>query len=407
MERIVIIGASLAGLRAAETLRSMGFDGSISVVGDEPHRPYDRPPLSKQVLTGEWEPSRIDLPGGAEGRLDVTWHLATSAEHLDLGRREVSLSDGQVLGYDGLVLACGARPRTLPGTGSLDGVFALRTIDDAMAIRARLEAGARRVVVVGAGFIGAEVAASCRSLGLAVTLVEPLAQPLARVVGERIGAVVADLHRDHGVDLRLGVGVDRIEGSDGPKRVVLTDGSSVDADIVVVGIGVVPNVAWLEGSGLTLDDGIVCDETTSAAPGVVAAGDVARWPNRLFGEMMRVEHWEHALDMGAAAARRLLTSDHEAEPYSPVPWFWSDQYDRKIQMAGRARPDDDVAVVAGSLDDRRFCALYGRDGKVMGALAMNMPAQVIRYRRAIVEGLAWDDALAAAAPAPAPIGDAS
>lgn len=407
IDRIVIIGASLAGLRAAETLRSAGFDGTITVVGDEPHRPYDRPPLSKQVLTGEWEPSRTALPGGSEGRLDVTWRLGVSAERLDLDRHEVSLSDGQTLGYDGLVLACGARPRMLSGGESLDGVTTLRTLDDAVAIRSRLDAGARRVVVVGAGFIGAEVAASCRARGLDVTLVEPLAQPLARVLGETVGAVVADLHRDHGVDLRLGVGVDRIEGSDQVERVVLTDGSTVDADVVVVGIGVEPNVSWLEGSGLTLDDGIVCDETTLAAPGVVAAGDVARWPNRRFDEVMRVEHWEHALDMGAFAAQRLLTDDHEAQPYTPVPWFWSDQYDRKIQMAGRARPDDQMVVVAGSIDERRFCALYGRNGQVVGALAMNMPAQVVRYRRAIADGLAWDDALAAAAPDPGPTGGAS
>ena len=401
LDRIVIIGASLAGLRAAETLRSAGFDGAIAIVGDEPHRPYDRPPLSKQVLTGEWEPSRTALPGGAEGRLDVTWHLGVGAERLDLERREVSLSDGQVLGYDGLVLACGASPRALPGSESLDGVITLRTLDDAVAIRSRLDAGVRRVVVVGAGFIGSEVAASCRSRGIEVTLVEPLPQPLARVLGETVGAVVADLHRDHGVDVRLGVGVDRVEGSGRVERVVLTDGCVVEADVVVVGIGVVPNVAWLEGSGLTLDDGILCDETTLAAPGVVAAGDVARWPNRRFDEVMRVEHWEHALDMAAVAARRLLTSDDDAEPYTPVPWFWSDQYDRKIQMAGRARPDDDVAVVAGSLEDRRFCVLYGRRGRVVGALAMNMPAQVIRYRRAITEGLGWDEALAAAAAAQA------
>ena len=397
MDRIVVIGASLAGLRAAETLRSEGFSGTITVVGDEPHRPYDRPPLSKQVLTGEWEPDRVALPGGTEGRLDVTWELGVAAENLDLDRREVTLSDGRVLPFDGLVLACGARPRTLPSEETLDGVATLRTLDDAMAIRSRLADDVPRVVVVGAGFIGAEVAASCRTRGLEVTLVEPLAQPLARVLGETVGTVVADLHREHGVDVRLGVGVDRIEGAGRVERVVLTDGSTIEADVVVVGIGVVPNVSWLEDSGLTLDNGVLCDETTLAAPGVVAAGDVARWPNRLFDEVMRVEHWEHAIDMATFAARRLLTADQDAEPYTPVPWFWSDQYDRKIQMAGRARPDDDQAVVAGSLEDRRFCVLYGRNGQVVGALAMNMPAQVMRYRRAIAEGLTWDDAMAAVA----------
>jgi 3-phenylpropionate/trans-cinnamate dioxygenase ferredoxin reductase subunit len=185
--------------------------------------------------------------------------------------------------------------------------------------------------------------------------------------------------------------------------VTLADGEQIDTDAVVVGIGVIPNTGWLEGSGLTLDDGVVCDATTLAAPGVVACGDVARWPNASYGdELMRVEHWEHALDMGAHAARRLLAdlAGEPGEPFPPVPFFWSDQYDRKIQLAGRVRPTDEIAVVAGSIDDRRFCALYGRDGRVVGALGMNMPAKVIRYRTQIAEGLAWDDALAAAAPAP-------
>jgi NADPH-dependent 2,4-dienoyl-CoA reductase/sulfur reductase-like enzyme len=310
------------------------------------------------------------------------------------------LSDGRSLRYDGLIIATGARARHLPGTEDRAGVHALRTIDDAYAIRAALDAGAKRVVVVGAGFIGAEVAATCRQRGAAVAMVEPLQAPLARVLGPEMGAVIAQLHRDHGVDLHLGVGVAGLRGEDRVDGVELGDGTTLDAEVVVVGIGVVPNTEWLEGSGLTLDDGVVCDETTLAAPGVVACGDVARWPNRRFGETMRVEHWEHALDMGAHGARRLLgeASGEPGEPFAPVPFFWSDQYDRKIQLAGRVRPDDQIEVVAGSLDDRRFCALYGRDGAVVGALAMNMPAKVITYRRQIAEGLRWDDALAAAHP---------
>jgi len=325
------------------------------------------------------------------------------AAGLDLAAREVRLADGRTLPYDGLVLACGASPRRIPGTEGLAGVFALRTVDDAVAVRAHLETGAQRVVVVGAGFIGAEVAASCRARGVAVTMVEPLPQPLARVLGEEIGKVIGDLHVEHGVDLRLDTGVDRIEGGDEADglTVHLSDGTTVAADVVVVGIGVVPNTAWLEGSGLRLDDGVVCDDTTLAAPGVVAAGDVARWPNGLFGEVMRVEHWEHAVDMGAAAARRLLAGDEGGEPYAPVPWFWSDQYDRKLQLAGRVRPTDEVVVVAGSVEDRKFAALYGRGGMVVGALALNMPARVVKYRQAIANGLTWVDAMAALeAPAP-------
>jgi 3-phenylpropionate/trans-cinnamate dioxygenase ferredoxin reductase component len=401
-ERIVVVGASLAGLRAAETLRAEGHTGSIVIVGDEGHRPYDRPPLSKQVLVGEWPPERTALPGADAEGLDATWELGATATGLDLDERTVALADGRRLPYDGLVIATGAAPRRLPGTDHLDGVRYLRTLDDVIDLVGRLDRGVGRVVVVGAGFIGAEVAASCRQRDVAVTMVEPLVQRLARVLGETVGAVVADLHREHGVDLRLGVGVDRVEGDGRAERVVLADGSVLVADLVVVGIGVVPNTAWLEGSGLTLDDGVVCDATTLAAPGVVAAGDVARWPNARYGETMRVEHWEHAVDMGAHAARRLLADDASAEPFTPVPWFWSDQYDRKIQLAGRVRPTDDLAVVAGSFAERRFCALYGRDGRVTGALAMNMPAKVVRYRRALADGLGWDDALAAAAAAATP-----
>ncbi len=398
----MVVGASLAGVRAAETLRADGFTGPITVVGDEPHQPYDRPPLSKDVLTAA-EPPELSLRAARD--LDVTWALGVAAAGLDVDGRTVHLADGRDLAYDGLVLACGARARTLPGTEHLDRVTALRTLDDARALRQALDDGVQRVLVVGAGFIGAEVAASCRARGVDVVMVEPLAQPLARILGDAVGSMVADLHRANGVDVRLGVGVASVASTgDGPDgggseagpgiEVELTDGSRERFDQVVVGIGVVPNTGWLEGSGLTLDDGVVCDETTLAAPGVVAAGDVARWPNPLFGELMRVEHWEHALDMGAHAARRLLTPDGQGSPYAPVPWFWSDQYDRKLQMAGRVRPTDDVVVVAGSVADLRFCALYGRAGKVSGVLAINMPAKVVRYRKAIAEGLRWEQALA-------------
>ena len=404
LERIVIVGASLAGLRAAETLRAEGFAGSITLVGDEGRAPYDRPPLSKQVLRGDWDADRVSLPAGHDDALDLTWERGVAATALDLEWRTVALADGRTLPYDGLVIATGARPRHIPGTEHLPGVHALRTLDDALAVRDALDAGASRVLVVGAGFIGAEVAASCRERGAEVTMVEPLAAPLARVLGPEMGEVVADLHRDHGVDLRLETGVSAITaGESGPPlQVALTDQTTVEADVVVVGIGVIPNTEWLHESGLLIEDGVLCDATTLAAPGVVACGDVARWPNPLFGEVMRVEHWEHALDMGAHAARRLLAGDQAGEPFAPVPFFWSDQYDRKIQLAGRVRPTDEIQVVAGSVADRKFCALYGRDGRVVGALALNMPARVIRYRRQIAEGLTWTDALAAVAEAAAP-----
>ena len=277
----------------------------------------------------------------------------------------------------------------------------LRTVQDCLALRADLDAGPDRVVVVGAGFIGAEVAATCRQRGHEVTLLEALPLPLARVLGDQMGQVCADLHRRSGVDLRTGVGVAGFVAGDGGRvaAVELADGTSVAADMVVVGIGVSPNTSWLEGSGLALDDGVVCDETCLAAPGIVAAGDVARWPNRRYGELMRVEHWDNAVEQGAYVARRLLAeaTGEVVEPYAPVPWFWSDQHGVKIQLAGRCRPDDEVAVVHGSIEERRFVALYGRDGVVVGALGFNRPPQIVRWRIRLAAGdVGWDEALAEA-----------
>jgi 3-phenylpropionate/trans-cinnamate dioxygenase ferredoxin reductase component len=395
---VAIVGASQAGFRAAEELRVQGMDGRITIVGDETHPPYDRPPLSKQVLAGSWEAGQAALAPvlGSIDDLDLDWRLGTTATGLDLDAREVCLGGGDRVPFDGLVIATGASPRRLPGTDHLRGVHTLRTLDDSLALRAALEAGARHVVVVGFGFIGAEVAATCRERGVDVTIVEALPVPMERALGPTMGAVCADLHRDHGVDVRLGVGVPGIDaGPDDHVRCVrLTDGTSLDTDLVVVGIGVAPNTGWLEGSGLTLDNGLVCDATGLAAPGVVAAGDVARWHNRRFDEVMRVEHWENAVGMGAHVARRLLAGDGPAEAWEPVPWFWSDQYDRKIQLAGRAGPDDVVEVVAGSVEDRRFAALYGRAGRVVGVLGMSMPAKVVRWRTLVEERVPWDEALA-------------
>jgi len=398
LERIVIVGASLAGLRAAEELREQGFAGSITLVGDEPHPPYERPPLSKQVLAGT-QPPEVTAIRPAVGSLDdlaLDWRIGACATGLDLASCAVLLGGGERLPYDGLVIATGASPRRLPGTDHLDGVHTLRTLDDCVAIRAVLERAPRRVAVVGAGFIGAEVAATCRGLGIEVTLVEALPVPLERGLGARMGNVVADLHRDHGVDVRLGVGVVLLEGDDRVERVRLTDGAVLDVDLVVVGIGVLPNVDWLDGSGLALGNGVVCDATCLAAPGVVAAGDVASWPNHRFGETMRVEHWDNAIEMGAHAARTLLAGPGRAEPYRPIPWFWSDQYDRKIQLAGRAGPDDEVEVVSGSIDDRRFVALYGRKGRVVGVLGMSQPAKVMRLRALVDAATPWEQALASA-----------
>lgn len=396
LDAIAVVGASTAGLAAAGALRRRGFAGTLTLIGDEPHRPYDRPPLTKQFLAGEWETDRLALPGAHDPDADLTWRLGSEATHLDVVGRTIGLADGSTVTADGIVLACGATPRPLPGTEGVDGVHTLRTLDDALALRARLMRAPSRVVVVGAGFIGAEVAATARGLGVEVTVVEPLETPLARVLGAEVGTVFAELHREAGVDVRLGVAVDHLvtDASGRVTQVVLDDGTAIDAEVVVVGIGVVPNTAWLDDSDLTIDDGIVCDATCHAAPGIVACGDVARWPNPVFDdEMMRIEHWDHAFAHAEHAAGALLDGD-AAEPFATVPWFWSDQYDRKVQLAGRVRPNDDVVIAEGSLAERRFVALYGRAGRLVGVLGMNRPRHVVQLRPRIAERIGFDEALA-------------
>jgi NADPH-dependent 2,4-dienoyl-CoA reductase/sulfur reductase-like enzyme len=422
MQSIVVVGASLAGVHAAAALRRDGFGGSITMVDAQPHPPYDRPPLSKELLTGRFTPDDIGLRSAAD--LDVTWRLGTEVVGLELhGHGEGNAAGGRMLlasgdtnsdtnsdangdinsdaadsiGFDGLVIACGAAARTLPGTADRDDVQVLRTLDDALALRAALDEGLSSIVVVGAGFIGLEVAASCRQRGVDVTIVEPMAAPLGRILGDDVGHALARVHRDHGVDVRLGVGVERIDGAEGGTgcQVFLDDGSSLTADRVVVGIGVVPNTAWLEGSGLTIDNGVVCDETLLAAPGVVAAGDLARWPSARFATMLRVEHWDHAVASGEAAARRLLAGS-DAPAFDPVPWFWSDQYDTKVQLVGLAGADTEAEVVSGSLDEDRFAVVYGRNGWVTGVLGVNRPRHVALMRARVEQGISFDDAVAAA-----------
>jgi NADPH-dependent 2,4-dienoyl-CoA reductase/sulfur reductase-like enzyme len=385
VERIVVVGASLAGLRAVEGLRANGYSGALTLVGAEMHLPYDRPPLSKQLLAGDWDPARIALrDDDAWSDLDVRLRLGVRAAGLDVAARSVALDDGTGEPFDGLVVATGAAPRPFPGATTL------RTLDDALALRAAFDRGAR-VCVIGAGFIGAEVAATARTRGLDVSLLEMLPVPLARGLGDEMGRACAALHLDAGVDLRCGVVIDRVEPGEG---VVLADGTRVPADVVVAGIGVVPVTDWLDGSGLVVDNGVVCDETLACVGGdgvVYAAGDVARWPNPLYdGESMRVEHWTNAAEQGDVAARNLLGT---GEPYAPVPFFWSDQYDVKIQFVGRCAPDDEVRVVDGSLEDRKFTAIYGRAGRLVGCLGFSMPRRVMQYRRLIAERASWEDAL--------------
>ncbi|HWG28766.1 MAG TPA: FAD-dependent oxidoreductase [Actinospica sp.] len=375
------MGASAAGLSAAETLRREGYGGEITLVGAEPQLPYDRPPLSKQILAGEWEADRLALRSDEHlADLGLDFRLGTSATGLDLGARSVALADGSSLEYDALIIATGVRPRRLPG----EGAHVLRTLGDALALRERIGPGTR-LVVVGAGFLGAEAAAVARGLGAEVTVLEPAPVPLAHAVGAEVGSVLARAHLENGVDLRTGVGVAAVARGE----VQLADGSVIVADEVLVAIGALPNTEWLESSGLTVDNGVVCDEYCVAAPGVYAAGDVARWHNPLFDTSMRIEHRTNAAEQGMAVARNLLNPD-SPKPFAPVPYFWSDQYDMKVQAYGYLRGHEQIAVVEGDLAERRFLAAYRTGDRVAGVLGVGVSPKSIRpWRQAIAARAPW------------------
>lgn len=380
MKRVVVVGASVAGVATAETLRRLGFEGSIVVLGEEARPPYHRPPLTKSVLAGRQSAAECALRSeNWREDLGIDLRLGAAATGLDLGERVVELASGERMGFDGLAVTTGATPRTLPVQGeSLEGAFTLRTLDDALAIRAAISGGAN-VVVVGGGFIGAEVAATARRLGAAVTILEADQVPLSRAVGVEIGALLTQAHTDEGVAVRCGIPVAGLEGDDRVERVRLADSSHIDADVVVMGLGVRPATDWLRGSGLEVRDGVICDAfCRAAAPGVVAAGDVARWEHPRLGSV-RIEHWDNAVTQGRAAAAALLGSG-EAEPYQPVPYVWSDQYDFKVQFVGSPRPQDALLVVDGSLEDRRFVALYTRGDQVTAAIAFGRPRAIMRIR---------------------------
>ncbi|MET0910150.1 MAG: NAD(P)/FAD-dependent oxidoreductase, partial [Ilumatobacteraceae bacterium] len=361
LEHVVVVGASLAGLRAVETLRTDGFTGRVTMIGAETHLPYDRPPLSKKLLAGDWDAERITLrPAAAIDELGLDVRLGVPASGLDLDDRAITLGDDTVVPFDGLIIATGSGTRRLPGQELVATVHELRTLDDALALRAVIADGTARVAVVGAGFIGLEVAATARAKGCPVTVLEGAPAPLIRGLGPAMGTAATAALVAEGIDIRCDVVVAALSD----EGVHLADGSIVPADAIVVGIGVAPATAWLDDSGLELRDGIVCDATLAAAPGVYAAGDVARWPNALFGEEMRVEHWTNAAEQGALAARNLLAvaAGGVAEAYSPVPFFWSDQGRHRIQFLGRSATteDGDVVEVVAQLDEHRFLALYGR-----------------------------------------------
>lgn len=394
---IIIVGASLAGARAAQNLRRAGHDGRLVIVGAEPHLPYDRPPLSKKMLTTDMDASELALltPDGYE-ELDAETLLGTPASALDLNSRLVTVGE-ESIPFDGLIIATGASARNIPGAAELGGVHTLRTVDDALAIRDELREGAS-VVVVGAGFIGSEVAAAAVTRGCRTTIVEAASAPLMRGLGAEMGMACGGLHAVHGVELRLGHGVAALHGSERVEAVELTDGTRLDADVVVVGIGVSPNTGWLEGSGLTIDNGVVCDATLNAgAPGVYAIGDVVRAPNAWIGnDPVRVEHWTAATEQAMLVAGNLLDPS-TAKPYDSVPFVWSDQYDDRIQIAGHPSADDDVEVLVGSIDNRSFVAGYHRDGILSGVMALNSIKPFVQYRRLLMTHASWSDAVEKAA----------
>jgi NADPH-dependent 2,4-dienoyl-CoA reductase/sulfur reductase-like enzyme len=390
---VAVVGAGLAGVRTCEALRARGYDDRIVLIGEEKHPPYSRPPLSKEVLRGDKDESVATLRTEAElEALAVDVRLGVRATGLRVAEHEVELDEGPPVSYDDVVLATGAHPRTLPGV-RLDGVHVLRTLDDCLALRDALVEGTR-VVVVGAGFIGLEVAASARSRGALVTVVDMLPAPLDRVLDPALGEAIRRLHATNGVEIHCGVGVAQVTGDPQVESVLLTDGTTLPADMVVVGIGVVPATGWLESSDLTLDDGVVCDASLRAAPGVWVVGDLCRWTSPRLGRTVRVEHWTNATEQPDHVARAICGDPTD---FDPVPYFWSDQYDAKLQCLGFAGSGDEIAVVRGSLDEPKWVALV-RSGELLGGVVgLRSPGQVMKLKPLLSSGSTWSDALAATA----------
>ena len=377
---IVIVGGGLAAARTAEQLRRSEYTGPVTIVSDEVHLPYDRPPLSKEVLRSEVDDTALK-PREWYDENDITLRLGSAATGLDTTAQTVTLDDGSVLGYDELVIATGLVPRRIPAFPDLEGIRVLRSFDESLALREHASA-ARHAVVVGAGFIGCEVAASLRGVGVDVVLVEPQPQPLAAVLGEQIGELVARLHRDEGVDVRLDVGVAEVRGEGHVETVVLTDGTELPADLVVVGIGSRPATEWLDGSGIEVDNGVLCDEAgRTSAPNVWALGDVASWRDSL-GHQARVEHWSNVADQARVVVPAML--GQEVPEVVVVPYFWSDQYDVKIQCLGEPEATDIVHLVED--DGRKFLAYYERDGVLVGVVGGGLPGKVMKVRGKIAAG---------------------
>ncbi|MFG2276109.1 NAD(P)/FAD-dependent oxidoreductase [Streptomyces chartreusis] len=376
LDHIAVVGASAAGNTAAHTLRRAGFAGRITVIGAERHPPYDRPPLTKQFLTGAWTPQRLQLPAAAE----VFWRLGVTATGLDTQAGVVLLDDGSHLAYDGLVIATGVAPRRLPFGVGLAGIHYIRTLDDTLSLREDL-LSSTDLVVVGAGFLGAEAAAAARTLGKSVTLIEQHDGVMTAQLGPATGALLTRLHEEHGVNVLTGRGVTSFTGAEGRVTgVALTDGSSLPAETVLVAIGSVPATGWLTGSGLSVTDGVDCDVFLQAGPRIVAAGDVANWPHPTYRRRLRLEHRMNATEQAAQAARTLLG---DRQHFAPVPYFWTDQYDNKIQAYGHWGPEAEFKVAEGSTSRGAFIATLHEQGSLAGILAWNMPRQLRQLRETI------------------------
>ena len=388
-ETHVIVGGGLAGAKAAETLRSEGFDGRVLIVGVEPERPYERPPLSKDYLRGEAGRDKVYVHDEAfYEQQGIELRLGRTATRLDTSERELELDDGEIVGYDRLLLATGAEPRRLRVPGSeLEGVVYLRSVRDSDALRERLDRGGR-AVVVGAGWIGAEVAASARQRGVDVTLLDPLGVPLERVLGVDVGAVYRDLHADNGVRLRMGTGVEAFEGAGRLERVRTSHGDTIDCDFAVIGVGVEPRTALGAEAGIAVEDGIVVDERLeTSVPGVFAAGDVASAWHPFYNRRVRVEHWANALNQGPAAARNMLG---RGEAYDRLPYFFSDQYDVGMEYTGYAQGGDHV-VFRGDPASREFIAFWVADGQVTAGMNVNVWGVTDAVKRLIRERVPVDE----------------
>lgn len=385
MEHIAVVGASLAGLATVRALRAQEFEGRITLIGDERHEPYDRPPLSKEYLAGSVTEEDIGLTDADDAELDVEWVIGQAAGSLDVADRAVVLADGTRVGADAVVLATGARARQLPGD-SPRGVHTLRTLDDAKALRGELTPGAR-LVVIGAGFIGSEIASTAVGLGCEVDIVEAAQVPLQRPLGANMGAVCGGLHTRNGARLHLGAGLAELIGESRVTAVRLTDGRELPADVVVVGIGAQPNTEWLAGSGLEIDDGVRTDEQgRTTIPEVLAVGDCAHSYRDYTAGPLRLEHWTNALQQPAAAIAALLGREHSAPAHHSVPYFWSDQYGHKIQFAGHRTADCTVQIEEGDPESGDFLAVYLDPGeRPVGVLAIDRARPFGQWRRKLAK----------------------